>query len=104
MEALPRARYLLKLTGGETSDVESLASYVAGKVEKQGMQCSVAGRCITVCVADSATLLEQASTADLGVVLSSSPSLLYWCGQAEKMRWIKPLKNSDEVIDIMFKF
>ena len=84
------------------SDVESLVSYVAGQLEKQGMQCSVAGRCITVCVADSATLLAQASTADLRVVLSSFPSLLSWCGQAEKMRWMKPLKNSDEVIEIIF--
>ena len=69
MEALPRARYLLKLTGGEKSDVESVVSYVAGQLEKQGMQCSVEGRRITVCVADSATLLAQASTADLLVVI-----------------------------------
>ena len=103
MEALPRARYLLKLTGGEKND-EAIISYVAGQLEERGMQCSIDGRCITVCVGDSATLLAQASTADLLVVLSSSPSLLYWCCQAEKMRWIKPLKNSDEVIKIMFKF
>ena len=105
MKSLPRARYLLQLAGGEKSDVESLVSYVVGQLEKRGMQCRVAGRSITVCVADPATLLAQASTADLRVVLSSSPFLLYiLCGQAEKMRWMKPLKNSDEVIEIMFKF
>ena len=60
--SLPRARYLLKLVG-KKSDVESLVSYVAEQLKKQGMQCSIEGRRITVCVADSATLLAQASTA-----------------------------------------
>ena len=60
--SLPRARYLLKLVG-EKGDVDSLASYLAGRLEERGMQCSVEGRHIAVCVADSATLLAQASTA-----------------------------------------
>ena len=87
MEALPKARYLLKLTGGEKSDVEPLVSYVAWRLEEQGMQCSVEGQHIEVCVADSATLLAQASTAALLVVfiIISLSRLLVLSGGEDEM-------------------
>ena len=61
MELLPGARYLLKVAK-DKCDVASVTSYVAGQLQKRGMQCDVEGRLIVVSVADSGILLAQASS------------------------------------------
>jgi hypothetical protein len=71
--SLPGARYLLKVAE-DKCDVASVVPYVVGRLEERGLRCVVEGRHIVVS-AEPATLLAQ----------------------AEEMRWMKLLKNSDEV-------
>ena len=97
MAALPGAAYQLKLTGGEKSQVDSLASYVKLRLEEHGIRCNIEDRPIVkVWVEDSATLLAQASTTDLLVVfiiVSLSPLLVLSGGEDEMDKATEELRR-----------